>query len=64
MEAHEDYATRIRARLEELRPILVKISRREAIVAERIELEQIMLNPERLTARGPKARDDRCEGVE
>eukprot|EP01041_Mallomonas_annulata_P006250 gene6250-12653_t len=59
VEAHEEYSSRLRARLEELRPILQKVARREAVVAERVELEQIMLNPERLTARGPKARDDR-----
>ena len=42
-----------------LRPILHKIARREAIIKERVELEHIMLDPERLRARGPKAREDR-----
>jgi hypothetical protein len=42
-----------------LRPLLAKIAKREAIVEERVELEVLMQNPERLTARGPKAREDR-----
>lgn len=50
----------MRARVDELKPILQKIVRREAVVQERIELEHIQLNPERLTARGPNAREERC----
>lgn len=38
---------------------MAKIAKREAIVEERVELEVLMQNPERLTARGPKAREDR-----
>jgi hypothetical protein len=45
--------------VEELRPLLQKISRREAVVQERVELEHLMQNPERLTARGPNAREER-----
>jgi hypothetical protein len=59
IEDHESYLNSLKARLEELKPLLTKITKREAIVAERIELEHIQLNPERLTARGPKAREDR-----
>ena len=45
--------------MELLRPILQKIARREGVVLERVELEHIQLNPERLTARGPNAREER-----
>jgi HEPN domain-containing protein len=56
---HETYLQDLRGRIEELRPLLSKISRRETVVQERIELYHIQLNPERLTARGPNAREDR-----
>lgn len=56
---HEKYLAALKLRVEELRPLLSKIGKREAVVLERIELEHIQLNPERLTARGPKAREDR-----
>lgn len=59
VEAHEAYFTLLKTRVEELRPLFSKLARRETIVAERVELEHIQLNPERLTARGPKAREDR-----
>jgi hypothetical protein len=59
VEVHEAYFTALKGRVEELRPILVKISRRETIVLERVELENLMLNPERLSARGQNAREDR-----
>lgn len=59
VEQHETYFTELKSKVEELRPLLLKIAKREAIVEERIELEHIMLNPERLTARGPNAREDR-----
>ena len=54
MEAHEEYFSRLKSRVEEIRPILQKIVRREAIAQDRIDLEHIMLNPERLQAKGPK----------
>jgi hypothetical protein len=38
---------------------LLKISRRETVIQERIELEHLQMNPERLTARGPNAREER-----
>ena len=59
VDKHEGYLNELKARVEELRPLLQKIAKREAIVLERIELEHIQLNPERLTARGPQAREDR-----
>ena len=59
VETHEEYFKSLKARVEELRPLLQKVSRREAVVMERIELEHIQLNPERLKARGPNAREER-----
>lgn len=59
VDVHEAYYHKIKSHVEELRPILQKIARRESVVVERIELEHIQLNPERLTARGPNAREDR-----
>eukprot|EP01038_Epipyxis_sp_PR26KG_P010175 gene10175-13690_t len=59
VDQHESYYNQLKARVEELKPILQKISRRETVVQERIELEHIQLNPERLTARGPNAREER-----
>ncbi len=53
------YFSALRKRVEELKPLLLKVSRREGIVQDRIELEHIQLNPERLTARGPNAREER-----
>jgi hypothetical protein len=59
VEEHEQYFVGIKERAEELRPIMQRIARRENIMAERLELEQILSNSERLTARGPNAREDR-----
>eukprot|EP01039_Chlorochromonas_danica_P010648 gene10648-11806_t len=59
VDLHESYFTQLRQRVEELKPILNKISKREVVVNERIELEHLQLNPERLTARGPNAREER-----
>ena len=59
VDSHEAYLNELKARVDELRPLLQKIAKREAIVLERIELEHIQLNPERLTARGPQARQER-----
>jgi hypothetical protein len=59
LDAHETYFASLRQRVEELRPLLLKIHRREVVVQERIELEQLQMNPERLTARGPNAREER-----
>ena len=38
--------------MKSLRPLLVKVARREAIVEERMELENVQQNPNRLNARG------------
>lgn len=59
VDIHESYFTSLKARVDELRPILFKVSKRESVVQERIELEHLSLNPERLTARGPNAREER-----
>lgn len=59
VDLHEAYFVALRTRVEELKPILLKISRRETIINERIELEHLQMNPERLTARGPNAREER-----
>jgi hypothetical protein len=59
VDEHEAYFGAIRKRVEELRPLLQKVSRRETVVLERIELEQLQQNPDRLTARGPNAREAR-----
>ena len=63
VDEHEKYFNTIKQRVEDLRPILQKISRRETVVQERIELEHIQLNPERLTARGPNAREERLYSI-
>mmetsp|Transcript_17378 Transcript_17378/g.23895 ORF Transcript_17378/g.23895 Transcript_17378/m.23895 type:complete len:628 (-) Transcript_17378:135-2018(-) len=59
VDTHEMYFSALRQRVENLKPILQKIARREGVVQERVELEHIQLNPERLTARGPNAREER-----
>jgi hypothetical protein len=59
VDIHESYFTLLKARVDELRPILSKVSKREVVVQERIELEHLSLNSERLNARGPNARKER-----
>ena len=59
VDLHDSYFQSLRKRVEELKPILIKISRRETVLQERIELEHLQMNPERLTARGPNAREER-----
>lgn len=59
MDQHEAYFNTLRVKVEELKPILQKVARRETVVQERIELEHLQMNPERLTARGPNAREER-----
>ncbi len=59
MDEHQAYFNVLRAKAEELRPLLAKIIKREAIVQERIELENLMQNPARLTDRSQSAREDR-----
>jgi len=45
VDVHESYYSMLRTRVEELRPLLQKIARREVIVQERVELEHIQMNP-------------------
>ena len=59
VDVHEAYYAGLLAKVEELRPLLSEIVRRETIAQERIELEHLQMNPERLSARGPKAREER-----
>ena len=59
LEAHEEYCADLRCRVEELRPILLKIQSREALVEDRIELERLQLNPDRLKNRSANAFADR-----
>jgi hypothetical protein len=59
VDVHEAYYSSLRARVEELRPLLSEIQRRETISQERVELEHLQMNPERLSARGPHAREER-----
>ena len=59
VEEHELFCVSLKEKVEILRPILSKIARRESIIKERIELEHLMQHPERLNARGPKAREER-----
>lgn len=59
VEEHELFCVSLKEKVEVLRPILSKISKRESVVKERVELEHIMQHPERLSARGPTAREDR-----
>lgn len=59
IDEHEEYCASLRARMEQIRPFLQKIQKRETVVKERVELEHIQLNPERLQARGMHAREER-----
>ena len=60
IEIHEEYYNNLKNYVEnEIRPLFIKISKRESILEDRLELENLQQNPERLTARGPKAREDR-----
>lgn len=59
VDVHEAYYAGLLAKVEELRPLLNEIVRREQIAQERIELEHLQMNPERLSARGRNAREER-----
>lgn len=59
VDTHEAYYSQLLARVEELRPLLNEVVRRENIAQERIELEHLQMNPERLSARGKNAREER-----
>lgn len=52
LEQHEAYIGILQARLEQMKPILRLIERREQIVAERMEYEQLQKDPDRLKQRG------------
>lgn len=49
------YCCALRKQVDDLRPVLEMIQLREVIVADRVELERIQLNPERLKNRGANA---------
>jgi hypothetical protein len=56
VDAHEEYFNALKARVEELKPLLQKIDQREAIVLERIELEELKSNSARLASMGFRER--------
>mmetsp|Transcript_29113 Transcript_29113/g.41534 ORF Transcript_29113/g.41534 Transcript_29113/m.41534 type:complete len:292 (+) Transcript_29113:100-975(+) len=58
---HEEYLNGLKAWVTNLQPILQKVARRETIVQERIELEHLQRNPDRLMDRAPNARDRKRE---
>lgn len=47
----EQYADMLRGRLEVLRPLLAKVQKREMCVSDRLEYEQLIMNPERCALR-------------
>lgn len=49
---HEEYIQVLVRRLEHMRPLLIMIEKREGIVQERVEYEQLQKDPERLQQRG------------
>lgn len=49
---HEEYIQVLLDRLEQMRPILMIIEKRQAIVEERMEYEELQKDPERLQQRG------------
>jgi Ase1/PRC1/MAP65 family protein len=52
LEKHEAYIEELQERLEQMRPIIRLIERREVVVRERIEYEELQKDPERLQQRG------------
>jgi protein regulator of cytokinesis 1 len=52
LEKHEEYIQLLNSKLEHMRPILRIIERRECIIRERMELEELQKDPERLQQRG------------
>ena len=50
---HEEYVEALNARLEQMRPILRLIEKREEIIEERMKYEKLQKDPERLQQRGP-----------
>ncbi len=49
---HKDYAASPRAKLRRMQPVLDLIAKRESIIEERIELELLQKDPDRLKGRG------------
>jgi protein regulator of cytokinesis 1 len=52
LEKYEDYVATLESRLEQMKPILRIIERRELILKERAEYEELQKDPERLKQRG------------
>jgi len=52
LEQHEAYISKLHSRLEQMKPILRIIERRETVVRERIEYEELQKDSERLQQRG------------
>ncbi|KAL7461499.1 hypothetical protein ACHAXS_004049 [Conticribra weissflogii] len=52
LKKHEDYVEALNAKLEKIQPILDLIAKREAIIADRFELENLQKDPDRLKQRG------------
>lgn len=52
LQEHEDLIEELEQRLEEMRPLLDLIQKREAIIQERMELEEFLKDPSRLQQRG------------
>jgi len=49
---HENYATLLEQRLEQMRPILDMVAKREVVVEERMQYEEFLKDPNRLQQRG------------
>jgi Ase1/PRC1/MAP65 family protein len=52
LEKHEVYIQTLQTRMEQMKPILRLIERREVIVRERVQYDELQKDPERLTQRG------------
>lgn len=52
LEKHEDYIVTLQARLEQMKPILRLIERREAVLRDRLEYEDLQKDSDRLKQRG------------
>ena len=59
VEKHQAFFQELQIKVTKLRPLLQRIERREAVIQERVELEYLQMNPERLNNRGPHAREER-----
>mmetsp|Transcript_22925 Transcript_22925/g.26134 ORF Transcript_22925/g.26134 Transcript_22925/m.26134 type:complete len:607 (+) Transcript_22925:68-1888(+) len=52
LDQHDDYISSLETRLEQMKPILRIVEKREEILAERMEYEELQHNSERLNQRG------------